>query len=242
MMSSYTLEWKYGVPLFIVLFGYRARFLNLSGSCSALLVGSLVVEAGWDVAGQLIIFFLLGSIATKLKHSEKESAMPYPETVEEEKKRAANKNDQRDQTGAAALEETIKKPRAGRDMYQVFATGLIPALICAFRDYFPSMRIATIDDNLNLSQFRSSWYLAYLAYVACCCGDTLASEIGMLSTQTPIMLIHKKKVRKGVDGGMTLLGTVRKTSPTHTKKTKEDKPSEVYLGNGWSFWTVISLL
>lgn len=202
------------VPLFIVLVGHRLRFLSLSGSIGAFFIGIFVLDGGWMVGGQLIGFFLVGSFATKVKQGEKEDAMPYPETEEEEARRRRKKEEDVKRNDVTIDEKDVSSKknhhvRTGRDIYQVFATGLIPALICMTRSFFP-----TLDDNNNNndpsidpSHLRQPWYLAYLAYVACCCGDTLASEIGMLSTQQPMMLLQKKTVQRGVDGGMTLLGT-----------------------------------
>lgn len=240
------------LPLAIVLVGYRARFLNLSGCLSALLVGTLIVEAGWTVTAQLVVFFFLGSVATKVKQKEKEREMPYPETQEEEERRSreggregeATKTGETPSNGQSGSSKksngsskkqsshvtassssspgsqvAVKPLRKGRDMYQVFATGLIPALICAFRHSIPpSIRGVSIDSTTSYftdesatrwyaKGVREDWYLAYGAFLACCLGDTLASEVGMLSNQTPIMLWGRKLVRKGTDGGMTLLGT-----------------------------------
>jgi uncharacterized membrane protein len=98
-------------------------------------------------------------------------------------------------------------------MWQVLATGLVPALICALQPLFPeeaSARSSSSSDGgsfLSTPSIRPLWFLTYLAFVATCCGDTLASEIGMLSRQKPLMLWHRQRVPRGVDGGMTLLGT-----------------------------------
>lgn len=201
------------VPLFIVLVGHRLRFLSLSGSIGAFFIGIFVLDGGWMVGGQLIGFFLVGSLATKLKQGEKEDAMPYPETEEEEERRRMRKKKKKDEKEEEEKCHNDKKKhvRTGRDIYQVFATGLIPALICLTRTFFPTLddnnNNNTVHPSIDPSHLRQPWYLAYLAYVACCCGDTLASEIGMLSTQQPMMLLQKKMVQRGVDGGMTLLGT-----------------------------------
>lgn len=227
-----TAYWRLFVPVVIALASWRARFLTPSGSLAAVAVGCAVVWRGWGPTGMLLAFFLAGSIATKVRQHDKEAAMPYPETEEEEQARArvraraqatrdggATSTAATDGAAAPAAVPRAKKVKRGRDASQVLATGLVPAIICLLADYFPTYPVesmlatASSSDSGGSFSFliappsRPLWFLTYLAFLATCCGDTLASEIGMLSTQTPLMLWRRARVSRGVDGGMTLLGT-----------------------------------
>jgi len=144
----------------------------------------------------LITFFVLGSVATKYKQLNKESAMPYPDPHVMSK--LGRGEGQRETTTAAWR---------GRDCWQVMATGGLPAAFCLL-DYWPWAANTVVKSWLWPSFAPSLSWLMVMACLACCLGDTLASEIGMLSKQEPKLILSFRPCKPGCDGGVSLLGTI----------------------------------
>ncbi|CAK1556384.1 unnamed protein product [Leptosia nina] len=64
-----------------------------------------------------------------------------------------------------------------------------------------------------VKDYRASWLsMGVLGVLACCNGDTWASELGtVLSKSDPYLITSFKKVPKGTNGGISFIGTVLST-------------------------------
>jgi len=90
-------------------------------------------------------------------------------------------------------EKTSEGKEGTRSISNVLGNGL-PALI------FAMFYAVVPEQNLPL-------LCGYISAVAALAADTASSEIGVLSKSKPIMLTTFKRVEKGTDGGISVLGT-----------------------------------
>eukprot|EP00730_Choanoeca_flexa_P002067 TRINITY_DN10897_c0_g1_i11.p2 TRINITY_DN10897_c0_g1~~TRINITY_DN10897_c0_g1_i11.p2 ORF type:complete len:255 (+),score=19.37 TRINITY_DN10897_c0_g1_i11:1865-2629(+) len=148
-------------PICIAGFAYSKRMLTQDGAIAAIPVGILPALLGVSETLMLLLFFLSGSMATKLLHSKSRSKVTYDNDA-----------------------------KTGRNAMQVLATGGIPALLC----------LAALITGQN-------YHEPYMAYLACSCGDTLASEFGQTSKIAPRLITTWQQVSPGQDGAVSFLGT-----------------------------------
>lgn len=94
--------------------------------------------------------------------------------------------------------------RKGRGPLQVAAVGLVPAIFCVLL----SPRWVSIHGCGTFAAHVGRFELVYLAYLACCCADTMASELGSFASCPPRLLINLQPVAAGTDGAISFEGLI----------------------------------
>lgn len=91
-----------------------------------------------------------------------------------------------------------------RGPHQVLACSII-AVCCGVIHAALYGEEKTIDFTVYPSE--SALTCCIIAHYACCCADTLASELGILAVQTPFLVTQPwRNVPRGTNGGITYLG------------------------------------
>ncbi|XP_042326009.1 transmembrane protein 19 isoform X2 [Sceloporus undulatus] len=93
-----------------------------------------------------------------------------------------------------------------RNWVQVFCNGGVPAELALL--YMIENGPGEIPVDFS-KQYTASWMcLSLLGALACCAGDTWASEIGTVMSQEPRLITTWKKVPVGTNGGVTFIGLI----------------------------------
>jgi uncharacterized membrane protein len=126
------------------------------------------------------------------------------------------------------LEESDKDKKGERDIFQVLANGFTPTIYSLLYVLDSGCNEVPIDftKNRQANMFsiavlgrkifkiiiKFSKFEYYLGSLACACGDTLASELGTVFSESRFnqtyQLIKFKKVKKGTNGGVSMYGTL----------------------------------
>ena len=170
------------VSLLLATRALKKKTLTLSGALAGCAVGFLLVGCG--LRGLLLLYFYqLGSMATKFKKAVKE---------------------RRDATLAG---------HSARGASQVLAVSITTVVLSLYHAHKcgaerPISFLMAADDEDKSTYLASSLACAIIAHHATCLADTLASELGILSDQTPILITQPwRTVPPGTNGGITILGT-----------------------------------
>ena len=164
----------------IAAWGHRRGSLSPSGAVAAAVVGLATLGCSLRLGATLLAFFFASSKLTHFKEEVK-----------------------------AALEEGAK--RGGRrDWRQVLCNSGVPTLLAVGYGALAGCLDLPLGGLPGVEPWRADLLTlllgGFLGYYACCCGDTWASELGPLSADTPRLVTTLKPVRRGTNGGVTLLG------------------------------------
>ncbi|EGO23091.1 hypothetical protein SERLADRAFT_471800 [Serpula lacrymans var. lacrymans S7.9] len=211
-----------GFATALSLHGLRSRSLSPSGAAAAFTVGFLTLAAPVRAIGiSLIVFYLLGSRATK--YGKKRKA-----TLEDGYQAAGYRtawqvlcNSFTAFLAAAAwgilyapnvlpwsiIRQFVSVPEATRydsdswcPLSPDVTNGLSRALLFSTLGYV-LQSFSERSDSADMIDHD-------LRHFACCLGDTLASELGILSNSPPILITTLKTVPHGTNGGISLGGTI----------------------------------
>ncbi|OJA20971.1 hypothetical protein AZE42_09176 [Rhizopogon vesiculosus] len=197
------------IPLVIAVLlsvhGLRSRSLSLSGAITAFVVGFSILAVPVRTIGvTLIVFYLIGSRATK--YGKKRKAQ-----LEDGYQDAGYRS------GTQVLCNSFAAFLASGLWCIVFAPDALPwNLVTSYIQ--PSLALVEkvpyengewcpLDVTISNGLSRALMF-AVLGHFACCLGDTLASELGILSSHPPVLITTLKTVPPGTNGGVSLGGTL----------------------------------
>ncbi|PPQ67606.1 hypothetical protein CVT26_006816 [Gymnopilus dilepis] len=192
--------------------GLRKKSLSPSGALTAFVVGFVMLAGGTRVFGfTLIGFYLVGSRATKFGKSKKA-------LLEDGYQEAGYRS------GWQVLSNSASALVASFVWNAVFAPKSVQAAIADLlgidvgyrllglktpvRAYDTSDRGWCPLDGSVADGWSRALMLASLGHFACCLGDTLASELGILSRSRPRLVTTFRAVPPGTNGAISLGGTV----------------------------------
>jgi len=194
-------------PTLLAAHGLSKKSLSPSGALTAFFVGFFMISGSLKVWGvSLIGFYLLGSRATKYGKQKKA-------------KLEAGYHDYGNRSGWQVLSNSFSAAVASSAWNIFFVPQSVHAWIwgalTAGAMKIPShiARTYTSDAWCPASKdVGDGWsrvlLFAALGHFACCLGDTLASELGILSSSPPRLIITGKTVPPGTNGGVSLGGTL----------------------------------
>ncbi|KAJ7129425.1 integral membrane protein DUF92-domain-containing protein [Mycena epipterygia] len=203
------------LPTLLAAHGLSKKSLSTSGAATAFIVGFIFISGstggpageglGLKVWGlSLIGFYLLGSRATKYGKQRK-------------RKLEAAYHDYGNRSGWQVLSNSFSAAIACAVWNVLFVPQGVHAWflgLTAGALNLPGItQTYTSDGWCPLSKDVSAGWsrallFAALGHFACCLGDTLASELGILSSSPPRLIITGKPVPPGTNGGVSVGGTL----------------------------------
>ncbi|GMH33852.1 hypothetical protein BSKO_01686 [Bryopsis sp. KO-2023] len=197
LIKSFLVE---SAQLWLLLFNMATHFVGgwlqwLGGGVGALAISALVYRKGsLSKSGMIAAWFVgFGSLGASLRCGITLLAFFF----------SSSKLTKLKESVKAEIDADFKKG-GQRNWVQVLCNGGIPTVLAVASSVMAGCK----DLPLSTEWSRLGTFLlgCFLGYYSCCCGDTWASEVGVLSKGTPRLIISGRPVRKGVNGGVTLLG------------------------------------
>ncbi|GJE88171.1 integral membrane protein DUF92-domain-containing protein [Phanerochaete sordida] len=186
------------LAVYLGLSGVRKKSLSPSGGAAAFVVGFAMMAVPLRTFGvALIVFYLVGSRATKVGKELKA-------TLEEGHQEAGYRS------AAQVLCNSLSAFVASLLWSAYFVPGSVASQILGgivpIRAYDPARWCPAAPPES--ASFSRALLFVTLGHFACCLGDTLASELGILSRTPPLLITTFKPVPPGTNGGMSATGTI----------------------------------
>ncbi|KAG6917219.1 hypothetical protein DXG01_003424 [Tephrocybe rancida] len=175
--------------------GFSKKSLSPSGAVTAFIVGFMTIAGGLRVFGiALVVFYYIGSKATKVGKDRKSR-------LEEGYVDAGYR------TGWQVLSNSVWAVLAVTLWNATHVQWSVHALALRFVGLHLDGRVFA-PGEWCATRSGSRWLVfVVLGHFGCCLGDTLASELGILSTRKPRLVTTGREVPAGTNGGMTVWGT-----------------------------------
>ncbi|KAJ8081858.1 hypothetical protein PM082_007704 [Marasmius tenuissimus] len=186
--------------------GIRKKSLSPSGAATAFLVGLSVFAGEIRVFGvACVVFYLTGSRATKYGKQQKAK-------IEDGYHEAGYR------TGWQVLSNAFSAVVACLLWNVLFTPNSFQSRIIGSagvrKSLYGALGVTPVEygdwcpiDSHVAGGWSRTLVFAALGHFACCLGDTLASELGILSKSRPILITTLRPVPPGTNGGMSATGT-----------------------------------
>ena len=159
--------------------GLKKRSLSPSGAVAAFIVGLASFGVSIIYGATLIAFYLTGSRATRVKQELKKK-----------------------------WDVDVTEGEGNRGAIQVFCTAGVPTILAIVNVLLTGIDDASprLDVCRGSAGALSTLLVGVVASYATACGDTLASELGILSQGPPFLVLGCRRVPRGTNGGVSAWG------------------------------------
>ncbi|TFK23913.1 hypothetical protein FA15DRAFT_704992 [Coprinopsis marcescibilis] len=189
--------------------GLRKKSLSPSGALTAFLVGFLTLSGGLYAFGiTLIVFYLTGSRATKYGKKQKaQLEAGYHEAGYRGGWQVLSNS--APAVTAAFLWNALFVPSSPQAILSVyFGLNLATKLGFTVVPTYDSGPTGWCPTDLIARGWSRRLVFAIVGHFACCLGDTLASELGILARSPPRLITTWRQVPPGTNGAVSFEGTM----------------------------------